>query len=299
MHLTIPSDGHMVVCYDGSPAAQWALLWAVAVSQAFGAALRIVHAVELDLVPSRRVYALRPLSPPLETVAETLVGGPSTWSGQPMARSRVRAVHAFGGAAGELVDASMTAELVVMGTRGRGLRRNALARSSGSVSCAVAAHAYCPVVVLHDRGDHVRGDDDVPVPGPGREVVCALSAGEGEAHEYRAERIVSTAARIAAACSAQLRLVTVLPEPSPEPGPDDAVLQLPYAVDSLRRRHPGLAVTTEALHGEPVEVLTQTSRSCGVLVVGAPGHVGLRAAPSSSPAYRILHDATCPVMLVP
>jgi nucleotide-binding universal stress UspA family protein len=229
-------------------------------------------------------------------VAETMVGGPSTWPGRPLARSRVRAVHAFGGPVSELVDASMTADLVILGTRGRGRTRSALI---GSVSCAVAARAYSPVVVLHDLGHSAPGARrDVPVPGPEREVICALTPGTGDAHANRIERIVSVAAKIAAACAALLRLVTVLPQMAAGPA-DSADLQAsPYAVATLALAHPDMTVATQTLYGDPVEALAGTSRESGLLVIGAPHRGGVGAVLAGTPAYRIIHDATCPVMLV-
>lgn len=293
MHTARSADGLVVVGYDGSPASQRALVWAAGVSRALGAALKIIHAVELDLVPSRRGYALRPLNPSLEMVAETMVGGPSTWPGEPLARSRVRAVHAFGGPTAELVDASMTADLVVLGTRGRGRGRSALL---GSVSSAVAARAYCPVVVLHGLAPAPpRGSRrDVLVPGPEREVVCAVKAGADGARASRLERIVSAAARLASGCSAPLRLVTVR-----EGGVDDlAAASGSYATDVLALSHPDLPVTAQTLLGDPVELITRTSGDSGLLVVGAPHESGVAAVLGGTPVHRIIHDATCPVMLV-
>lgn len=300
MSPSTPADGLVVVGYDGSAASQRALVWAAGVARALGDELRIIHAVELDLVAGRRGRALRPLNPSLEMVAETMVGGPSTWPGQPMARSRVRAVHAFGGPAGELVDASMTADLVVLGTRGRGRARSALV---GSVSSAVAAHAYCPVVVLHDLAHPARGARRaVSVPGPGCEVVCAVtpaadSEHQGE-HEGRVERRVAAAVRLAAGCSAPLRLVTVLPQPGATSSERPGLEAVPYDTDDLARGHPGLEVTPQTLFGDPVDALTCTSRDAGVLVIGAPHAGGVAAVLAGTPAYRVIRDASCPVMVV-
>jgi nucleotide-binding universal stress UspA family protein len=187
----------------------------------------------------------------------------------------------------------MSAELVVLGTRGRGRARSALI---GSVSYAVVAHAYCPVVVLHDVGRPERGaHHDLRPPGADREVVCALSHGDGEPHAARAGRIVSAAARIADACAAPLRLVTVV-----GPGISDVAEQtVPYAVAPLTSRHPGLVVTVDRLDGDPVPTLAGTSRSSGLLVVGAPHRGGVTAVLAGDSSYRLIHDATCPVMLVP
>lgn len=52
------------------------------------------------------------------------------------------------GPARALVSASENADTVVVGARGMGAVRGVL---MGSVSMRVAAHAHCPVVVVHER----------------------------------------------------------------------------------------------------------------------------------------------------
>jgi nucleotide-binding universal stress UspA family protein len=49
-----------------------------------------------------------------------------------------------------LVDASKTADLIVVGSHGRG---GIAAAVLGSVSRHVAQHAHCPVVIVRSRGD--------------------------------------------------------------------------------------------------------------------------------------------------
>jgi nucleotide-binding universal stress UspA family protein len=61
-------------------------------------------------------------------------------------RVTVHALH--GPAADVLVDAAQQAELLVVGSRGRGGFRGMLL---GSVSTACAQYAACPVLVFHDR----------------------------------------------------------------------------------------------------------------------------------------------------
>lgn len=132
------------------------------------------------------------------------------------------------------------------------------------------------------------------VPGPKREVVCAVKAGADGARASRLERIVSAAARLASGCSAPLRLVTVR-----EGGVDDlAAASGSYATDVLALSHPDLPVTAQTLLGDPVELITRTSGDSGLLVVGAPHESGVAAVLGGTPVHRIIHDATCPVMLV-
>lgn len=63
---------------------------------------------------------------------------------------RAVGVVSAGNPAGELIEASQTASMVVMGTRGRGALAAGLL---GSTAYAVAAHSACPLVVVRGPKD--------------------------------------------------------------------------------------------------------------------------------------------------
>lgn len=61
----------------------------------------------------------------------------------------LRMIVEEGNAAKVLLDASKDAELLIVGSRGRG---GFVGLLLGSVSASCAEHASCPVLVVHDRG---------------------------------------------------------------------------------------------------------------------------------------------------
>lgn len=136
----------IIVGVDGSKGAKRALAWAVSEARLRSSE---VHAVYVWTYP---YYGAAPLVPPLvdleglaaeakalldDAVAEVLANGVTMHA------------HVFEGSAARcLLEAGQDAELIVVGTRGRGGFAGLLL---GSVSQQVASHAHCPVVVVPDR----------------------------------------------------------------------------------------------------------------------------------------------------
>lgn len=137
----------IVVGVDGSESSMRALSWAVEEARWHGASIRAVHVWQAHYhYPSVSLLsaALSVVTPEaLERAAQhTLdecVAGVDT-SGVDVERVLVQ-----GGAARELIAAGKGADLLVVGTRGRGGFAGMLL---GSVSHHVTHHAPCPVVVI-------------------------------------------------------------------------------------------------------------------------------------------------------
>lgn len=136
----------IVVGIDGSPGAQQALAWAADEARRRGSALRILMAWDYP------AYAYTGLvnAPPEEALlasaqaafeeAVTEASGAVDLSGITVTSQLIH-----GTSAAALIEASRTAELVVVGTRGRGGFKGMVL---GSVSRAVSSHSECPVVVV-------------------------------------------------------------------------------------------------------------------------------------------------------
>jgi nucleotide-binding universal stress UspA family protein len=145
-HTNPPSDarpGPVVVGVDGSAGAHAALVWAVGEARLRGAQLRVVRTWPLDppaqpLPPSG--YAEideRARHAEHEVDVETRSVGATDVTISPLICQGL-AEHV-------LVEASADADLLVVGSRGRGSVRSLLL---GSVSAHVASHSHCPVVVV-------------------------------------------------------------------------------------------------------------------------------------------------------
>ncbi|MFI6512304.1 universal stress protein [Streptosporangium sp. NPDC050855] len=140
--------GRIVVGFDGSDHSEAALAYAFEEAARRGAGLRAVHAWQMPVLsPGAAVYTplVEDISAAEERVAaETLV----PWR-EKYPKVEVEQVVVCGHPAGALCDASATADLVVVGSRGlRGLGAVVL----GSVGHGVLHHARCPVAVVRAAG---------------------------------------------------------------------------------------------------------------------------------------------------
>ena len=148
--------GKIVVGVDGSPGGEAALRWAVEEAKVRGAELLIVHAYEtpfylvgmgepapVAVEPETVEDAARAVMD--EVVEPVLATGTDGVT--------VHKAIAEGPAAAVLREAAHDADLLVVGTRGRGGFTGLLL---GSVSSQVTHHAPCPVVVVpvpHDAAE--------------------------------------------------------------------------------------------------------------------------------------------------
>ncbi|KWW99221.1 universal stress protein [Carbonactinospora thermoautotrophica] len=143
-------DGGVVVGFDGSETSQEALRWAAREARQYGCPLHVVRAwsiltaprpknVKLEVTPTLQQYEAAVRVETEQLLAKVLGDDP----GVPV---RLHLVHAP--AAQTLIDASGRADLLVVGSRGRGGFAGLLL---GSVSEQCVRYARCPVVVVRPR----------------------------------------------------------------------------------------------------------------------------------------------------
>lgn len=136
-----------MVGVDGSPASREALEWAADEARRRGCDLEVVHSWSLPFFEEAYVEP----SPAVEAKEKETLEAEVEATSDRLAGLEVNPRLVYGSAAGVLVDASKGAELLVVGSRGRGGFAGLLL---GSVSQECASHASCPVaIVRNERSD--------------------------------------------------------------------------------------------------------------------------------------------------
>ncbi|MFF2950058.1 universal stress protein [Kitasatospora sp. NPDC057965] len=188
------------------------------------------------------------------------------------------------------------AELLVLGSRGFGAVAGFLV---GSVSQRVLARTDCPVVLVR------RGEDGEEAAGP-REVVVGVDPFEG------AEAVLAHAFEVAERRGLPLRAVYcwTLPATYQYAGIAASVdvtgEMLVYAKGELtrvvqpwREKHPGVAVTEEAVNARPAKVLADRAAGAELVVIGRRVRRSPLGAHIGAVAHAVLHHVPCPVAVVP
>ncbi len=143
------TERSVVVGVDGSRGSSAALRWAADEARLRGARLKVVRAWHIPSV-SYGAYVVLPndFEDWGKEAAAALEEQVATVLGEVPQVPVVREVRE-GPAAKAILDAAEGADLVVVGSRGRGGFSGLLL---GSVSSQVAHHAHCPVVIVRQRG---------------------------------------------------------------------------------------------------------------------------------------------------
>ena len=266
----------ILVAYDGSADARLALRWAAEEAHATG---RGLHVMTVDDAVTSPWGA--------ETVhrgEEVLAGLEETLGGLD-----VELETRVGHVTGELLRAAVSADLVVVGSRGHTRADDLLI---GSVSQHVARHAPCPVVVV--RPSHTAD---------ARRIVVGVdgSATSSAALEHACRRAERTGETVVALHAWRTRTPSTdvwSSEPRAIEGLAHRQVLLAESVAGTRVDHPDVVIEQEAVPVAPVRCLADASRTASLLVVGSHGLGFFAGLLLGSVSPGVLQRAECPVAVV-
>ncbi len=216
---------------------------------------------------------------------------------------RVTAHTDTGSPAGALVAASRTAETLVVGATAHTLLKAVVL---GSVALQVAAHSFCPVVVVHDlepSDSDARAGVRAVSTHPGR-VVVGLDASERSvralayAFEQASRRQVGLTA---VACWAwdESDGFLALPVPVWEATREQQRRLVAELLAGWGEKYPDVDVQTRLEQARTVPTLLEVAVGASLLVVGTRGRGGFDGLLLGSVSQRVIERASCPVAVVP
>lgn len=296
----------VVVGVDGSAGSRMALIHALTMAAGRAAELEVVSAFPIPLYWSGDYPVDVPDSDTVRTETEARIRAfvADVWRDPGLAQVAaadavpIRVVVAAGPAAPALIARSENAEVLVVGSRGRGAVRSALL---GSVALHCITHARRPVVVVHPRKVAPARPPTVVVGVDGsHESRVALVAGIEEARRLGAEVEVVTAYEVTR------YWVDVYPAATPTV--DEIRAEARRRADALVSEALGAlaAVQVTAVptirrvveEGAAAEILVDRAREAELVVVGSRGRGAFRSLVLGSVALRTAVHAPCPVMVV-
>ncbi|OBI16865.1 MULTISPECIES: universal stress protein [unclassified Mycobacterium] len=280
----------IVVAVDGSSASNAAATWAAHEASLRNVPLTVVHAVTTPTatwppVPYPDSLAVRLEDEGKKAIMHAIKLAEETLPADGHVTINRELVYSSPALA--LIKMSDEAEMIVVGTAGRGL----LARGVlGSVSSTVVRHAHCPVAVVHADGQPAAQDAPVLV---GVDGSPASELAIGVAFDEASRRGVGLTALHAWSDIA----ITDLPEADWSSLESEAHRSLAENLAGWQERYPDVAVQRLVVRDQPARQLAEKSETAQLLVVGSHGRGGLTGVLLGSVSNAVLHSVRIPVIV--
>ncbi|OBB89909.1 universal stress protein [Mycobacterium sp. 852002-30065_SCH5024008] len=280
----------VVVAVDGSKASNAAAIWAAHEAAMRKIPLTVVHAVTTPTATWPPVPYPESLAVRLEDEGKKAVMHAIKLAEEALPADRKVAIHrelVYSSPALALINMSGEAELIVVGTAGRGL----LARGVlGSVSATVVRHAHCPVAVIH--GDDLPDMDNAPV---------VVGVDGSPASELAIEIAFDEASRRGVGLTALHAwsdiTISELPEADWSSLEAEAHRSLAENLAGWQERYPDVTVQRLVVRDAPARQLAEKSETAQLLVVGSHGRGGLTGVLLGSVSNAVLHSVRTPVIV--
>ncbi|MGZ4510317.1 MAG: universal stress protein [Mycobacterium sp.] len=282
----------IVVAVDGSPASNAAAIWAAREAAMRKIPLTVVHAVTTPTatwppVPYPESLALR-----LEDEGKKAIMHAIKIAEEALPADRKVAINrelVYSSPAPALIKLSDEAEMIVVGTAGRGLLATGVL---GSVSATVVRHAHCPVAVVHGDVPDLPDTHNAPVllgidGSPASELATAIAFDEAS------RRGVDLMALHAWSDIE----ISELPESDWSSLEAEAHRNLAENLAGWQERYPDVTVHRLVVRDRPARQLAEKSQTAQLLVVGSHGRGGLAGMLLGSVSNAVLHSVRIPVII--
>lgn len=280
----------IVVAVDGSPASTVAAGWAAREAAMRNIPLTVVHAVSTPTATFPPVPYPESLVTSLEDEGKKAIMHATKVAEDAMPADRAVPIGrklVYAAPAPALLKMSDTAEMIVMGSSGRGLLARGLL---GSVSSTVVRHANCPVAVVRD--------EELPDP---RNAPVLLGTDGSPASELATEIAFDEASRrgvdlvaIHAWSDAAVVDVFEIDWPAVE---GEAERTLAESLAGWQERYPDVTVHRLIAQDRAARHLIDKSETAQLVVVGSHGRGSLSGLLLGSVSNAVLHAVRVPVIV--
>ena len=281
----------IIVGIDGSPASDAAVSWAAHDAAIRGLPLTLVH-VENPAAPTWSQAPILEESPEQqEADGRSLLANASTIARDAIADTAQ--IHIDGellssATVPTLVDQSKDAELIVVGSRGRG----ALSRSFlGSVSSGLIRHAHCPVALIGD------GDPQMPHPAPAPVLVGIDGSTSDLATAIAFEEASLRNVDLIALHAWNDIDMNAIPGYDWSPTTAKEGHLLAEALAGWQERYPDVSVHEQLVSGRAAHALVDASQSAQLVVVGSHGSGALAGMLLGSVSNAVVQAVHRPVIV--
>ena len=278
----------IVVAVDGSPASNAAAFWASRDAALRNIPLTVINAVATPTTTWPPVPYPESLAVRLEDEGKKAIMHAMKIAEDAMPADRKVTIGrelVYSSPAPALIKMSDQAEMIVVGTAGRGL----LARGVlGSVSSTVVRHAGCPVAVIRDE----------ELPDPQDPVLVGI---DGSAVSEHATAIAfDEASRRGVdliALHAWSDVTTEVPALDWATVEEEAQRSLAESLAGWRQRYPDVTVHRVVVRDRPARNLIEQAESAQLVVVGSHGRGGLTGMLLGSVSNTLVHSVRVPVIV--
>ena len=193
-----------------------------------------------------------------------------------------------------LIDYSRRAKLIVLGSRGLGGIKGMVL---GSVSAAVASHAFCPVVVTREDTCNIDRTGPVVVGIDGSEVSAKATEWAFAEASARNAKLIAVHTWMDPQVQAAAAGIS-LTEDDWKQLEDQQLQTLSERLAGFADRYPDVEVDRFVTRDRAVRALVEQSENAQLVVVGSHGRGGFAGMVLGSTSRALLQAAPCPVMVV-